>query len=182
MESSDISQHLGPGERLLWSGRPQQGLRLQASDAVAIPFTLIWCGFAIFWETGVSRSRAPVFFQLWGIPFVLIGLYFVFGRFFVDARQRAGMQYAVTNERIVILSGWRTRNTKSVLLRTLSEIDLKEQQDGRGTIVFGPQNPLSSRLQTGWSRSGTSAAPSFDSVENVKAVYELIRRAQRELA
>jgi len=181
MQASEIGQHLGSGERLLWSGRPQQGLRLQASDAFLIPFSLLWCGFAIFWATNVARSKAPIFFQLWGIPFVVAGLYLVFGRFFVDATIRAGTEYALTNERVLILSGWRSRRTRSVLLRSLSEIDLNEDKDGRGTIVLGPQNARNARLPPGWPRGSESAPPTLDSIENVKSVYELIRRAQREL-
>jgi hypothetical protein len=182
MQASEIGQHLGSGERLLWSGRPQQGLRFQASDSYLIPFSVLWCGFAIFWESSVLLSKAPVFFQLWGIPFVLVGLYLVFGRFFMDAKIRAGTEYALTNERILILSGWRRRSTRSVLLRSLSEIDLKEEADGRGTIIVGPHDPRSARLSAGWPRVSGSGAPTLDSIENVKSVYELIRRAQRELA
>jgi hypothetical protein len=182
MQVSEIGQHLGSGERLLWSGRPQQGLRLQASDSYLIPFSLLWCGFAIFWESNVSHSKAPIFFQLWGIPFVLLGLYLVFGRFFVDAKIRAGTEYALTNERILILSGWRRRRTRTVLLRSLGEIDLSEQTNGRGTIVLGPQNGRDARLPPGWPRGSGAVAPTLDSIENVKTVYELIRRAQRELA
>jgi hypothetical protein len=100
----------------------------------------------------------------------------------MDAKIRAGTEYALTNERILILSGWRRRSTRSVLLRSLSEIDLKEEADGRGTIIVGPHDPRSARLSAGWPRVSGSGAPTLDSIENVKSVYELIRRAQRELA
>ena len=36
-----LDSYLDPGERLLWSGQPKQGVRLQATDVLMIPFSLI---------------------------------------------------------------------------------------------------------------------------------------------
>jgi len=84
----------------------------------------------------VVTTQAPFFFKLWGIPFVLVGLYIVVGRFFVDARTRGRTFYGVTSERIIIISGVFSRQTKSLQLRTLSDISLTERADGSGTITF----------------------------------------------
>jgi hypothetical protein len=71
-----LSAELGQGERLLWSGKPRGGMRLRAQDAFLIRFSLMWCGFAIFWEVGVSMHSDPLFgpglfLRLWGLPFVI---------------------------------------------------------------------------------------------------------------
>src|SRR5689334_15506842 len=125
--SQEILREMSGRESVLWSGQPRQGLVLRASDAFAIPFSLLWCGFAIFWESSVlSSPKAPVFFVLWGIPFVAIGVYFVIGRFFVEARQRASTFYAVTPERVLIVSGVFSRAVKSLNLKTLTDISLSE--------------------------------------------------------
>jgi len=173
-----IEQQLSPGERLVWSGQPRLGLRLRPSDAFAIPFSLLWCGFAIFWETSVVTTHAPFFFKLWGIPFVLAGLYIVFGRFFVDARSRGRTFYGVTNERIIIVSGAFSRQIKSMQLRTLNDISLTERADGSGTITFGPQSLMAQRLPSGWPGARQYAAPAFEMIECAKEVYELIRQKQ----
>jgi hypothetical protein len=144
-----------------------------------IPFSLLWCGFAIFWETSVIARGAPFFFMLWGIPFVLVGLYIVFGRFIVDAQTRERTFYGVTSERIIIVSGLFSRQTKSLQLRTLSDISLTERADESGTITFGPQHPMTRSIPSGWPGAGQYAAPAFDMIERAKETYEIIRQAQR---
>lgn len=181
MPTTTVSIHLNldRGERQLWVGQPKQGMVLRASDAYMIPFSFLWAGFAVFWETGVVKSNAPGFFVLWGIPFVLVGLYITIGRFFVDAFMRSRTTYAVTTDRVIITTRAFSTSTKSLNLRTLSDITLTERNDGRGTITFGPTNPLAQRFAgTRW--TGASQTPSFEMISDARRVYNLIRDAQRE--
>jgi hypothetical protein len=175
-----LSQHLDPGERLLWSGQPRPGLQLRAQDAFLIPFSLLWCGFAIFWESSVLHGEAPLFFRLWGIPFVLVGLYVVFGRFVVDAMNRSRTAYGVTNERILIVGGILSQQTKSLQIRNLTDVTLTQRKDGSGTITFG-QIPF--RLDFfpagSWPGGRRYMPPSFDFIENAKDVYGVIRSGSR---
>ena len=61
-----------------------------------------------------------VLLQLFGIPFVLIGIYITIGRFFVDAWRRKGTSYGLTTARVIIRSG---ASIKSRSLRTLSDAE-----------------------------------------------------------
>jgi len=88
-----------------------------------------------FWEGAVIKGNAPWFFKLWGIPFVVVGLYIIIGRFFVDARIRRATAYGVTSDRVIMISGFPRRTVKSVSLLSLSEISFAE--DGSGTITLG---------------------------------------------
>jgi hypothetical protein len=180
LSENTLTQHLDRGEHLLWSGNPRSGIRLRAQDAFLIPFSIMWCGFAIFWEASVIRTGAPFFFMLWGIPFVCVGLFFVFGRFILDASSRARTSYGVTNERILIVSGLFSQQIKSLQLRTVTDVSLSQRSDGSGTITFGPTNYMKNFFPAGsWPGTGRCAPPSFDLIERAKEVYDIIRNAQR---
>jgi len=178
----ELRAALEPGERILWKGYPRQGLMLGPQDAFLIPFSLMWGGFAIFWEFSVVTSaKSPIFFDLWGIPFVLIGLHMIFGRFFVDAKNRAGTIYALTDQRVLILSGLWRRSIRSLELAGLSEINLTERPDGRGTITFGSPSSFGMGAR-GWPPGNRNLSPSLDGVAQARDVLKKIRDAQRTLA
>ena len=179
--SEEIKAQLSSDEKVLWAGQPRQGVIVRGADAFMIPFSLMWGGFAIFWEATVLKSDAPVFFALWGIPFVLIGLYLIVGRFFFEAKQRTHTFYAVTNERILIISGVFNRKVKSINLRTLSDLSLSEGKGDEGTISFGGSSPFSSMLGgfSSWPGMGSQIGPRFELVNHAKSVFETIRGAQR---
>ena len=159
---SQVKPELGAKEHLLWSGRPRSGLVLRAADAFMIPFSLMWGGFAIFWETMVIIDGAPFFFMLWGVPFVLVGLYLIFGRFWVDARQRYKTYYGVTNERVIIISGLFRRSIKSLNIDTITDVSLTEKSDRSGTITLGPSHPWHSRFGgSNWPGAAQYSAPAL---------------------
>jgi hypothetical protein len=116
--------------------------------------------------------------MLWGIPFIVVGLYITIGRFWIDARRRARTTYAVTSERIIINSGTFTRTSKSLNLRTLSDVTLQEGADGRGTITFGPAPPFAA-MYAGMSWPGVAQIPAFEMIPDARRVYGIIRDAQR---
>jgi len=149
-----IQRKLSATETVLWSGRPKQGIVFRAIDLLLIPFTLIWAGGAFFWEYSVLRlPHSPLIMKLWGIPFVVIGLYIAIGRFFVEARARQFTFYAVTNERALIVSGKATRHVSSLDLRS-PHLSLAEQQDGTGSINFGTNNDFAFGPRSSWSGYG----------------------------
>ena len=171
-------------ERLLWSGRPAQGLRLRRSDKLMIPFSIVWCGFAIFFEF------MAVFFDeeggvvwplaIFGGVFVLIGLYLVIGRFFYDAAIRRGKLYGLTDQRAIIVTG-SGKNVRSVKLSVIPEITMTEKPDGSGDIMLGTGIILPGGFfDAGNQTMGNTrlSPPTLEMIPNVREVYDLVLRAQ----
>jgi hypothetical protein len=175
-----IRNELSPNEHLLWAGQPIQGIKLRPSDALQIPFSIMWGGFAIAWEIGVNLTGAPLLFKLWGIPFVLVGLYMMIGRFFHDAFKRKYTIYGLSSQRVIIITGKNNRTTQSLNLSTLNGITLTEKSNGSGTINFAPSSeiiaqPISFSFKT---RNATNAPrPLFELSQDARLVYELLRGA-----
>jgi hypothetical protein len=167
------------GEEILWSGRPAQGVMFYTRDWLLVPFSLMFGGFAVFWEAIVVRSGAPGFFPLWGMMFLLAGLYFIAGRFAVDAWARGKTRYVVTNRRILILRSGPFAKLTSLGLDRLPDIQLSEDADRRGTIRFGRSMPL-----WGWGSfvmwtPALDPTPQFIAIDDAESVFDLVQRASR---
>jgi hypothetical protein len=180
-DTSDLNERLLAGERILWSGRPAQGFLLTSRDAALIPMSLLWGGFAIFWETMVvTQAKTPGFFALWGIPFVLIGLYLIVGRFLVDAWIRSGMFYAVTDKRILISRSRPFAKFTAVSLDRLPDASITGNSGGRGTIRFGEPAPTWGRRNSmaSWTPS-LDPTPQFIAIDDARSVFDQVQRASR---
>ncbi|MCW6510666.1 PH domain-containing protein [Lichenifustis flavocetrariae] len=178
-KSPSFAHYLLRGEEVVWWGRPRQGLLLTPRDALLIPFSLLWGGFAIFWETMVLRTEAPGFMALWGLPFVLVGLFLIFGRFFLDSWLRARIYYAVTKQRILIARSGPWPSFKALHLDRLPEVTLNEERAGRGTIRFGSStrgwNSWNGRAGAGEWIAALDSRPQFLSIADAKRVFGIIQ-------
>ena len=183
-----IHAELDPGESILWAGKPKQGTVFRGSDFFMIPFSLLWGGFAIVWEIMAvamihKAEKVPdgfvYLFPLFGIPFVAIGLYMIFGRFIYDSKRRSKTFYGVTNERAIIVSGLFRKNVKSLSLKAISDLSIDEKSNNRGTILFGQESPMMSVFMGGGFPGTGSTTPRFELIENAKQVYNQIRSQQK---
>ncbi len=178
MPTTSLEFTLDRGERQLWAGTPRKGVVFRPNDVFMIPFSLLWGSFAIFWEVTAIRSGAPGLFALWGVPFVLVGLFLIFGRFFADAWIRSRTTYAVTSERVIINSGLFMTTTQSLDVRTLTNMTVQERPNGTGTITFGAVNPFAA-MYPGTSRPTVQQVPRLDMIPDARRVYNIIREAQQ---
>lgn len=167
MEENSVRHLLQPGERLLWEGAPERGFRLQRSDAVTIPFSLVWCGFLCLIIGPQLRMAAVLpLMGLIYVPFILAGLYLLIGRFFLRAWQLAGMRYAVTDKRVILIS---RRDTVFLLFGQIPMLQKELRRNGTGTIWF--QRPA--YCGSGNHRRRVPGV-GFEEIADAERVYRLI--------
>jgi len=169
-----LARDLAPSEELLWIGRPKQGVFLERRDWMQLPFAVLWCGFAIFWEGAVISSNAPWFFKLWGIPFIGVGLYMVIGRFYYAAWLRARTYYGITSRRALILTRRSTRELVAFDLTT-TNVAMDERDDESGTLTFGAYEPPA------LGRWPQMQPPCFVRVRKVREVMRIVEDAKEHL-
>lgn len=175
-----FSGELRPEERLEWVGRPDPSIIFHREDWLAIPVSLLWGGFAIFWLLGAAgianvwsnqRGRTFQWFGvIWGTPFVLVGQYMIWGRFLYSRWLKDRTYYALTNTRAIVLRiGLTGRSATSVYFENLPMLDKYVRGDGKGAISFG--GPYTGQLQTG--RRSAPRPLTFDDLADVTAVYQV---------
>ena len=125
--------YLTDQEQVLWTGMPEKGRLFTGQDFVLLPFGIVWLAFSLFWEVAALKSSAPLFSSLFGLPFIGIGVYLVFGVFIQRLRLRGRTFYAITNKKIMIKRGNRMAMYDAWDLPPMS---IRIHKNGNGTIVF----------------------------------------------
>jgi hypothetical protein len=186
-----IQPELMSSETLQWAAMPNTGIALHSDDWTLIPFSILWGGFAIFWEAGVlgywgdsaRKHTAPSFFAIWGIPFVIAGQYFIWGRFLTEAWLKRKTYYGVTNRRVLIVQeGWK-RKIRSCYLESISEI--VREGEPTGTLWLGKKLPIFAGRgspKRSMSRFDVdSFVPVLADIDDVDSVYRLIMDLREEV-
>ncbi len=132
-EYSFIRPYLVNDEYVLWKGKPEKGNIFVSREIAVTFFGIFWLAFSLFWESAAIKSSGSVFFALWGVPFICIGLYLVFGRFIQTAYLRNKTFYVITNQKIIIKRGNRITMHDG---KDLPPMDVEIHKNGNGTILF----------------------------------------------
>lgn len=174
--------HLQRNERITWAGQPQQGIVFQSKDWFLIPFSLIWCSISFTWI--IFAAQSSPFFALFGIPFVIIGLILLVGRFFIDSRTRSRTYYAITNERILIkVEGSKdSLTTVTISADTAVRLHLKNgSPNDVGTIYFSDLLAFLKDSNQPQLKSFSKSTYSFFRIPNASKVHRLILEHQKDL-
>jgi hypothetical protein len=145
-----LQPELSSGETIYWAGMPNANTIFHSED----------------WHLMI----------LWGIPFVVIGQYLIWGRFLYDAWLKRRTYYGITNRRVLILQEGQKRTTQFSFLESIPEIT--QEGDDIGTIWLGTKQPIFGTRQSGtssWSRfSVGGSVPKLSDIDGVNSVYRLI--------
>lgn len=120
-------------EIILWMGKPEKGNLLAGQTLTSIPFGIVWLAFCCFWEFNVIRSGAPLFMALWGLPFIAIGIYLLFGSLIRNVYLRNKTFYVITDKKIIIKRG---NKINMYYGSDLPPMSIKFHKNGNGTLIF----------------------------------------------
>lgn len=134
MEAEEaVRLELREGEKTCWIGRPNAArFAVQKSwntFLLGIPFT----AFSLFWT--YKAADEGIFFRLWGIPFIVVGLGMLGSPLWQYWRGHKTI-YAATNKRLLIITKGILSSAKSYTPMDIDDIERKERGDGSGTIIF----------------------------------------------
>lgn len=178
---SALQADLRSGEVLLWHGAPRGGIHFRRTDLLAVPFSLVWCSYAFYWEYSAIKGGDSIISILFGLPLVIVGLEILVGRFIRDVLDRRKITYWVTNQRAIIaLASRGGRKITSIPFAYLSNVVVTERADRSGSIHF--ENAVKEpglAAESRWFMTIAHSSTEFASIDGVRAVYEVILQARQ---
>jgi hypothetical protein len=176
-----IKRAVGARDKVLWAGRPVQGLRLTPADKALIPFSLAFTALLLLVFHSVRENDAPAFVYIPLMFFAFVAVYLLAGRFFYDAVRRSQLAYGLTNRQVVIVRGNVGPTTQCLDLASLPAMTVVPDGAGSASIWFGtPPTGLLPGIGT-MRGQGHLASPYFDRIENAQSVRDQILAARSAL-
>ena len=146
-----------PDEYELWRGK-SKGMA-PSQKMIMIPFGIVFLAFALFWTVSASAMGGP--FGLFGLPFIAVGAYIVFGQNIVGKKT----YYVITNKKIYRSQAGRV---DMVDLANLPPMRTTGHSNGAGSIYFGEHHYRSN------GRNHYGVVFSIENVDNIAEVQRII--------
>lgn len=172
----EYSQILNADEKILWEGAPQLAPFVVKTFAV-IPFGLLFLSFSVFWMFSAASGGAPIFFTLFGLPFVLTGLGMSFTPLYPLLVHKK-IHYVITDKRIIIQGG--------LIGRDYEVVDFDKIQSSYVTVgiadkLFGHNSGSilidAGRMKSRGENGGSASHPyAFNSITDPYKVFEFFKK------
>jgi len=179
------------GERILWVGQPDPSILLSRADIFLVPFSVMWGGFALLFAgiivaglVAKGGSGGLVFPLLWAIPFLVVGQYMIWGRFVYKHWRKRRTFYAVTNQRVLVVSGAGNGRLQGAFISQIPVINRTLRKNGTGTVEFGSV-PYQTAMyaNTGMDFFGWpgNQVPVFYDIRDAQRTYNLVLQLRRDM-
>lgn len=171
-----FDDYLHYDEELLWIGSPDPRRVLNGQDVFLIPFSLFWCTvtYSVVFMSILDAGWAGLWTLL--LPHFWMGVFLFPGRFILEYMSRKRTQYAVTNQRVLIIRDWFGQKVRSYYIDRLPELEIHARKNNTGTIRFSGKPRFSNRNNF----RDSHAESDFYDIPDVREVYHLIQELNFE--
>jgi len=173
---------------IIWVGKPAFWPFILMGSWYMVPFSLVVGGFLIFLQLLVIKSHSLAN-TLTLLPFTLIGVYIIVGRFVTGICHWGETLYIVTDSSIIIRAGTFTPKTLRWKFSEISDIRLTLKSHKLGHIDFSDKpvytmpHPLNVfiLLPTWQIKDGlVTVAPGFRYIKDPHEVFRIIKFAMKK--
>ena len=168
----DWKNLLNPGEKVLWQGRPNTGLRWRKPSAFKFPMTLIFAGTAIYIQLGVYGKSNPKFMLLFGSGFVAVGVFLTVGLFFWDSYKRRYTRYILTNKRAFVATNHWKKNLRILPILKDTLVDFRPGTESTVILEFETRDTRKEKK---------TIEHGFELIDEGTKVFSLISKIQSNL-
>lgn len=134
-------QVLFAGERVLWAGRPQRARRSWQEIGLALYVLVLTPIILVVTVASAVKHPLPLSMVVFGATVLVAGAFQSVGYLVyllvTLPSVRAGARYAVTDRRVIVTLGSRSRRARSVYVDALPPVSVKDHADGTKTLRFG---------------------------------------------
>lgn len=181
--AAGLEAELQPSERVLWIGRPKHGLLAHNRDLAFVLRGLLWVFLLLLVAQDVMFGPKPFVLSGRMIGEILLSAHLFVAFFVVFPLQRSHTYYALTDQRVIAVSGVLRRRVQSIYLPSRPSLRLTEESeaDDRGDILITPEVFLAGWQPTpNQAPSLSHAAPLYlETVPHVHELYQDIERLER---
>ena len=158
---------LRENETIVWADTPSPAARIRSQ--IKIPFMgIAFTAFSVLWLNVTADDREPLF-QLFGIPFLCIGLCALLSPVYFYHEAKKWLYYAITNQRIIIKRTFPRRKTETFGPSDITKLERTTNADGSGNLIFAEE------IRTGRKKSTYTVPRGFYGINDVKRVEHALQ-------